>query len=101
MEYPIFAADENIPLVTHHDEDIDYDDYNTQNTIRVDETWFTMSSSKDKPWTLRLKWEVPEDKLVAFYKHLNVTDDPDLVDIDRFQLKNSNIGNTDSLFSWW
>ena len=38
MEYPIFAADENIPLVTHHDEDIDYDDYNTRNTIRVDET---------------------------------------------------------------
>ena len=38
MEYPIFADDENIPLVTHHNEDIDYDNYNTRNTIRVDET---------------------------------------------------------------
>lgn len=36
MENPIFVDDENIPLITHHDNDndhnIDYDEYNTLNT---------------------------------------------------------------------
>ena len=50
MENPIFA--ENIPLATQHDKDCDkdndYDDYNTPNISRVDETTFTMSGSIDK-----------------------------------------------------
>ena len=39
MENPIFADDENIPLVTH--DDVDYNDYNTPNTSRVDEATCT------------------------------------------------------------
>ena len=42
MYNPRFADDENILLV--HDEDIDYDDYSTPNTSRLDDTSFVM------PW---------------------------------------------------
>ena len=43
MDNPRFVDDENMSLV--HDEDIEYNDYNTPNTSRVDETssgnvWF-------------------------------------------------------------
>ena len=54
MDNPRFVDDENIPLV--HDEDIDYDDYNTPNTSRVDETSFTTTPSTTK--TLRLRQKV-------------------------------------------
>ena len=42
MYNPRFADDENILLV--HDEDIDYDDYSTPNTSRLDDTSFVI------PW---------------------------------------------------
>ena len=53
----IFVDEENLSLVTHHDEDHDddYDDYNTRNTSRVDETTFSTPSSTHKQSTLRLK----------------------------------------------
>ena len=38
MDNPIFVDEETIPMV-HQDED--YDDYNTPNTSRIDETSFT------------------------------------------------------------
>ena len=74
----------NIPLV--HDEDIDYVDYNTPNTSRVDETSFTMPGPTDKETTLRLTQKVKKDKLAALYRHLNVTGNLDLINIDRFRL---------------
>ena len=46
MDNPRFVDDGNIPLV--QDEDIDYDDYNTPNTSRVDKASFTMTGSTDK-----------------------------------------------------
>ena len=52
MDNPIFVDDENIQLV--HDEDIDYDDYNTPNTSKVDETSFALPGPTDKEKTLRL-----------------------------------------------
>ena len=52
MNSPIFANDENIPLVSNDDEDRnndnDYDDYNTPTTTRVDETAFTMPDYTDR-----------------------------------------------------
>ena len=47
----IFADNENIPLITYHDKNRDnnYDDYNTPDTSKMDETTFTMPSSSDKP----------------------------------------------------
>ena len=72
MDNPRFVDDENIPLV--HDEDIEYDDYNTPNTSRVDETSFTMPCPTDKGTTstLRLRQKVKRDKLAALYRHLNI-----------------------------
>ena len=85
----IFVDSENILLFTHHDKNFDnkYDDYNTPNTSRMDETTFTMPSSSDKPLKLQLRQKIRQDKLAALYRQLNVTYDPDLVDTDRFKLK--------------
>ena len=64
MDNPIFVNNKNIPLVTHHDEDCnddnDYDDYNTPNTIRIDETIISVpaSTDKQKTSTLRLRGNV-------------------------------------------
>ena len=82
MDNPIFVDDENIPLV--HDEDIDYDDYNTPNTSRVDETSFTTTPSTTE--TLRLRQKVKRDKLAALYRHLNIAGNLDLINLDRLKL---------------
>ena len=47
--------DESISLI--HDEDIDYDDYNTPNTSKVDEASFTMPGSANKETTLWHRWK--------------------------------------------
>ena len=36
--------------------------------------------------TLRLRQKVKRDKLTALYRHLNVTDDIDPIDLNRFRL---------------
>ena len=82
MDNPIFVDDENIPLV--HDEDIDYDDYNTPNTSRVDETSFTTTPSTTE--TLRLRQKVKRGKLAALYRHLNIAGNLDLINLDRLKL---------------
>ena len=84
MDNPRFVDDENILLV--QDEDIDYDDYNTPNTSKVDETSFTMPGSTEKDKTLRLRQKVKQDKLTALYRHLNITGKPDLINLDQFRL---------------
>ena len=82
MDNPRFVDDENIPLV--HDED-DYEDYNTPNTSRVDKTSF-ITTEKEPTSTLQLKQKVKRDELAALYKHLNVTGNLDLIDLDQFKL---------------
>ena len=86
MDNPIFIDDENIPLV--HDEGINYDDCDRLNTSRLDETSFTMPGSMEKEATstLRLKQKGKRDKLAALYRHLNVTGNLDLINLDRFKL---------------
>ena len=86
MESPVFVDDENIPLVTHHGKNVDYDNYNTPKASRLDETTFTTRSSKDKLSTLWLRQKVEQDKLPALYRHLSVTGHPDLADICPFGL---------------
>ena len=81
MDNPRFVDDENIPLV--HDKDIDY---NTPNTSKIYETSFTMPGLKDKKSTLRVRQKVKQDMLTALYRHLNVTDNLDLINLDRFRL---------------
>ena len=83
MDNPRFVDEETIPLV----QDEDYDNYGTPNTSRVDETSFTEPDTTEATSTLRLKQKVKRDKLAAFYRHLNVTGNIDLIDFDCFKLK--------------
>ena len=82
MDNPKFIDEENIPLV-HQDEE-DYDDYNTPNTSKVDETSFIDTTEATS--TLRLRQKVKRDRITALYRHLNVTGNLDLIDLDRFRL---------------
>ena len=84
MDNPVFVDEETIPMV-HQDED--YDDYNTPNTSRIDETSFTEPDTTEATSTLQLRQKVKRDKITALYRHLNVTGDPGLADIDRFMIK--------------
>ena len=78
MDNPRFVDDETIPLVR----DEDYDDYNTPNTSRVDETSFTEPDATKATSTLQLKQQVKQDKITALYRHLNVTSDSGFADMD-------------------
>ena len=95
MDNPRFVYEEAIPLV----QDEDYDDYNTPNTSRVDETSFTEPDTTEATSTVQLTQKVELDKITALYRHLNVTGDPGLADINQFMIKKiSKTGNTDLLF---
>ena len=73
-----FVDEETIPLV----QDEDYDNYGTPNTSRVDETLFTETDATEATLNLRLKPRVKRDKLAVLYRHLNVTDNLDLTNLD-------------------
>ena len=75
MESPLLFDNESIPLVTHHEKDCDghhddnYDDCNTSNNSKVDETTFATASStnKQETSTLQLRQKVKQNKLAALY----------------------------------
>ena len=77
MDNPRFVDEETIPLVQVED----YDDYNTPDMSRVNDTSFTETDTNETTSTLQLRQKVKQDKITALYKHLNVTGDPDLADI--------------------
>ena len=83
MDNPRFVDEETIQLV----QDKDYDNYTTQNISRVDETSFTESDATEATSTLQLRQKVKWNKITALYRHLNVTGDPSLADLDRFMIK--------------
>ena len=60
MDNPMFVHEETIPMV-HQDKD--YDDYNTPNTSRLDETSFMEPATTEATSTLRLGQKVKPDKL--------------------------------------
>ena len=92
---PRFVDKETIPLV----QDKDYDDYNTTDTSRVDETSFTEPDTTEATSTLQLRQKLKRDKITALYRHFNMTGDPGLADIDRLKIKkNAKTGNTGLLF---
>ena len=80
----MFVDEETIPMVHQDDDD---DDYNTPNTSRRDETPFTEPDTTETTSTLQLRQKVKRDKITALYRHLNVTGDSGLADIDRFMIK--------------
>ena len=83
MDNPRFVHEEEIPLV----QDEDYDNYGAPNTNRVDETSFTEPDTTEAKSTLQLRQKVKQGEITTLYRHLNVTGDPGLADIDRFMIK--------------
>ena len=81
MDNPTFVDEEDIPLI-HQDKE-DYNDYNTPNTGRIDETSFTVPDATETTSTLRLRQRLKRDKIVSLYKYLSVKGDPSFADIDR------------------
>ena len=81
MDNPVFVDEEDIPLINQDEE---YDDYRTIDISRLDETSFIDTTEATS--TLRLRQEVKRDRLTALYRHLYVTGNPDLIDLDRFRL---------------
>ena len=61
-----FVDEETIPLV----QDEDYDDYNTPDTIRVDNTSFAKPDTTEVTSTLQLRQKVKRDKITALYRDL-------------------------------
>ena len=82
MDNPVFADEETI-LIIHQDED--YDKCNTPNTSRIDKT-FIEPDTTEATSTFRLRQKLKQDKITALYRHLNVTGNLDLIDLDRFRL---------------
>ena len=56
MDDPTFVDEEDIPMV--HQDEQEYDDYNTPNTSRIDETSFTVPDTTEATSTLRLRQKV-------------------------------------------
>ena len=83
MDNPRFIDEETIPLV----QDKDYDDYNTPDTSRIDETLFIEPDATEATSTLQLKQKVKRDNIAVLYRYLKVTGDPGLVEVDRFMIK--------------
>ena len=81
MDNPTFIDEEDIPMV-HQDKD--YDDYRTPGTSKVGKTSFIEHHATEP--ISRLRHKVKRDKINALYRHLNVTGNPDLIDLDRFRL---------------
>ena len=75
----MFVDEETIPMV-HQDED--YDEYNTPNTSKIDETSFTEPDTAEATSTLQLRQKVKRDKITALYRRLNVTGNIDLINLD-------------------
>ena len=86
MNNPVFVDEEDAPMV-HQDDD--YDDYNTPNTSKVDETSFTVPDTTEATSSLRLRQKIKRDKITALYRHLNAIGDIDLIDLDRFRYTTS------------
>ena len=84
MDNPRFIDEETIPMVY---QDEDYDDYKTLDTGRMNETSFTVPDTTEVTSTLRLRQKVKRDKITALHRHLNVTRDPGLADIEQFMIK--------------
>ena len=68
---------------------------------RVDETSFTEPDTTEATSNLQLRQKVKGDKITAFYRHLNVTGDPGLANIDRFMIKKKKFNNRQHLLAFF
>ena len=83
MDNPRFIDEEDITLVQEED----YDDYKTPDTSRVDGPSFIKPDATEATSKLQLRLKLKRVEITALYRHLNVTADPCLADIDRFIIK--------------
>ena len=83
MDNPTFVDEEDIPIVHQNDED--FDEYRTPDTSRV-ETSIIEHDTTEPTLTLQLRQKIKRDNLIALYRYLDVTGNPDLIDLDRFKL---------------
>ena len=96
MDNPAFVNEEDMPIVPQDEED--YDDCNTPNTSRIDETSYTAPDTTEATSTLRLRQKLKRDKIVSLHKYLSVAGDPGLPDLERFTIrKNLKTGNIELL----
>ena len=79
----MFVDEEDIPMV--HQDDEDYENYRTPDTSRIEPS-FREPDTTEPTSTLSLRQKVKRDKINALYRHLDVTGNPDLIDLDRFRL---------------
>ena len=92
MDNPTFIDEEDIPMV-HQDEE-DYDDnYSTPDTSRVETSFIELDTQEKATLTLWLKQKVKREKIITLYKHLNVTGNPGLADMDQFIIKKKKTQN--------
>ena len=82
MNNPRFTDEEDISLI-HQDDD----DYNTQDSSRVEKTSFIEPDTTEATLTLQLRQKLKRDKITSLYRYLNVTGDPGLADKDRLMIK--------------
>ena len=101
MDNHRFVGEENIPLV----QDEYRDNYRTPDTSRIDEVLFTVPDNTEATSTLQLRQNVKQDKLTVLYRDVNVTGNPELIDLDRLRLtKDLKKGATIFEFyngDWW
>ena len=72
--------------MVHQDEEYDnYDIYNTPNASKIDEISFIVFDATEATSTVRLRQGLKRDKINALYRHLNITGNLDLIDLDRFR----------------
>ena len=86
-----FVDEENITLI----QDEDYDNYGILNTSRVDETSFIAPDTTEAASTLRLREKVKQDMLAALYRHLKVTGNIDLINLNQFKARIFEFNNYD------
>ena len=84
MDNIAFIDEEDIPLV--HQDDEDYDDYNTPNTSRAETSFIEPADATEPTSTLRLRQKLKRDKIISLYRYLSVTGGIGLIDLDRFWL---------------
>ena len=94
MYHPWFEEDIQM---THQDDD--YDDYRTPDTSRIDDILFTVPNTTEVRLALRLRQKPKWDKIVSWYRYLDVTGDSGLAGLDRFMIrKKLKIGNIQLVF---
>ena len=85
---PVFADEEDIPLIDYEDNDYEESQYDTPDMCRIEETFLTTEHP-----TVRLRERVLRDHIIDLYRYLDVgARNIYLVNTDLFKVKKSKSG---------